>query len=58
MELVRRCLRANPLERPTAAEAAQAIDVLEAAPAPRMQASRRTLQLYQCLVPDSNIKPD
>ena len=49
LELVRRCLRRDPSERPTAAEAAQAIDALDAAPAPRMQASRCMLQLYQCL---------
>ena len=50
LELVRRCLRLNPQERPTAAEAAEAIDALEAAPAPRMQARRCMLQLYQCSV--------
>ena len=51
VELVRRCLRLNPQERPTAAEAAEAIHVLAAAAAHRMQARRRTLQLYWCLVP-------
>ena len=49
LQLVRQCLRLKPQERPTAAEAAQAIDALDAAPAPRMQASCRMLQLYQCL---------
>lgn len=43
LELLRQCLRLNPHERPTAAEAAEAINVLAAAPAPRMQASCRTL---------------
>ena len=51
VELVRRCLRSNPQERPTAAEAAEVIEALKAASAPRMQASRRKLQLCECLVP-------
>ena len=50
LALVRRCLRLNPQERPTAAEAAEAIDVLGAAPASRLQASLRMFQLYQCLL--------
>ena len=46
MELVLRCLRLDPQERPTAAEAADIIKTLRAAPATGMQASRRMLQ--QC----------
>ena len=51
MELVRRCLRSNPQERPTAAEAAKVIKAMKADSAPRMQASRRKLQLCECLAP-------
>ena len=50
VELLRRCLRLKPQERPTAAEAAEAIHALAeaihalaAAPAPRIQAIRRKL---------------
>lgn len=42
---MRRCVRLNPQERPTAAEAADAIYALKMARAPHMQASCRMLQL-------------